>query len=236
MTECQERAEKYPSDLLIRFELGQLYFQAGKISEAIQELQKAQNNPNRRIQALTCLGQCFARRNMNDLAAKTLEKALAEKVVFDDEKMEIIYALGGVLEKMGKTEEAIEQFKQIYEVDAAFKDVGRQGGRLLRRAMSRVPARAHFPPPLFGGPDDVSGELGAEMRGDARFEPRGLAGVVALQHLRHFMQARDDGGIAVRHAQFHKFADGPQLRAQFLDQAAPCPRRFWRKRPTRWGY
>jgi tetratricopeptide (TPR) repeat protein len=124
LAECKERSEKYPNDLLIRFELGELYFNAGKTSEAIQELQKAQNNPNRRIQALSLLGQCFARRNMNDLAAKTLEKAIAEKVVFDDEKKEIIYALGVVLEKMGKPQEAIEQFKLIYEVDAAFKDVG----------------------------------------------------------------------------------------------------------------
>jgi len=123
LIECKERAEKYPNDLLIRFELGELYFNAGKTSEAIQELQKAQNNPNRRIQALTLLGQCFARRNMNDLAAKTLQKAIAEKVAFDDEKKEIIYALGVVLEKMGKPEEAIEQFKLIYEVDASFKDV-----------------------------------------------------------------------------------------------------------------
>jgi tetratricopeptide (TPR) repeat protein len=124
LTECRDRAERYPSDLLIRFELGQRYFEAGKISEAIQEFQKAQNNPNRRIQSLSYLGQCFARRNMHDLAAKTLEKALAEKLVFDDEKKDLIYALGSVLEKMGKAEAAIEQFKQIYEVDSAFKDVG----------------------------------------------------------------------------------------------------------------
>jgi tetratricopeptide (TPR) repeat protein len=126
LAECKERSEKYPNDLLIRFELGQLYFQAGKITEAIQEMQKAQNNPNRRIQALSCLGQCFARRNMNDLAAKKLEQAIAEKVVFDEEKMDITYALGSVLEKMGKKEEAIEQFKKIYEVDVSFKDVAKK--------------------------------------------------------------------------------------------------------------
>jgi hypothetical protein len=28
-----------------------------------------------------------------------------------------------VLEKMGKVEEAIEQFKQIYEIDIGYKDV-----------------------------------------------------------------------------------------------------------------
>ena len=90
LAECKQRSESYPNDLVIRFELGQLYFQAGKISEAIQEMQKAQNNPNRRIQALSILGQCFARRNMFDLAAKKLEQAVSEKQVFDEEKMEII--------------------------------------------------------------------------------------------------------------------------------------------------
>ena len=121
--ECRRRAEKYPNDLQIRFELGTLYFKAGKISDAIQEFQKAQNNPHRRIQALNYLGQCFARRGMNDLAARTLQNALKEKLVFDDEKKELLYELGIVLEKMGKTEEAIEVLKQIYEVDIGYRDV-----------------------------------------------------------------------------------------------------------------
>ncbi len=123
LNDCKERAEKYSTDLTIRFELGQLYFQVGKITEAIQEFQKAQNNAHRRVQSLTYLGRCFALRNMNDMAARSLQTALKEKQVFDDEKKDIIYALGTVLEKMGKKEEAIEQFKQIYEMDVGFRDV-----------------------------------------------------------------------------------------------------------------
>lgn len=123
LAECQARAERYPSDLQIRYELGELYFQAGKISEAIQEFQKAQSNPQRRIQSMGYLGQCFARRGMNDLASRTLQNAIKEKSGFDDEKKELIYALGSVFEKMGKTEEAIEQFKLIYETDIGYKDV-----------------------------------------------------------------------------------------------------------------
>ncbi len=123
LAECKTRADKFPSDLGIRFELGQLYYEAGQISQAIQEFQKSQNNPHRRVQSLFYLGQCFASRGMNDLAARTLQTAIKEKVVFDDEKKELIYALGCVLEKMKKTEEAIEQFKQIYEVDIGYKDV-----------------------------------------------------------------------------------------------------------------
>jgi tetratricopeptide (TPR) repeat protein len=123
LNECKSRADRYPTDLQIRFELGELYFKTGKLSEAIQEFQKAQSNPARRISSMGYLGQCFARRNMNDLAARTLQNALKEKPVFDDEKKELIYQLGSILEKMGKKEDAIEQFKQIYEVDIGYKDV-----------------------------------------------------------------------------------------------------------------
>jgi tetratricopeptide (TPR) repeat protein len=126
LADVEQRAEKYPNDLVIRFELGKLYFQTGKISEAIKEFQKAQNNPNKRIQSLSYLGQCFAQRNMNDMAVRSLQNALKEKLAFDDEKKEMIYALGVVLEKMGKKEESMDQFKQIYEVDSGYKDVAKR--------------------------------------------------------------------------------------------------------------
>jgi len=123
LSECKQRAEKYPNDLTIRFELGELYFKTGRIAEAMPEFQKAQANPNKRLQAMSYLGQCLARRGMNDMAARTLQNALKEKGVFDDEKKDLLYSLGEVLDKMGKTEEAIDQYKLIYEVDMGFKDV-----------------------------------------------------------------------------------------------------------------
>ena len=123
VTDCQKRVEKYPTDLAIRFEMGELYFQTGKISEAIQEFQKAQQNPHKRLASMSFLAQCFARRKMFDLAARTLQNAIKEKPVFDEEKKDLVYNLGCVLESMGKKEEAIEQFKLIYETDAGYKDV-----------------------------------------------------------------------------------------------------------------
>jgi len=123
VAECQKRVEKYPTDLSIRFEMGQLYFQAGKISEAIQEFQKSRGNPNKRIASMNFLAQCFAKRKMFDMAARSLQDAIKEKMVFDDEKKELIYNLGCVLEGMGKREEAVEQFKLIYETDIGYKDV-----------------------------------------------------------------------------------------------------------------
>jgi tetratricopeptide (TPR) repeat protein len=123
IADCQKRVEKYPTDLAIRYEMGVFYFQAGKIGEAIAEFQKAQGNPHKRLLAMSYLAQCFAKRKMFDLAARTLQTAIKEKLVFDDEKKDLIYNLGCVFEGMGKKEEAVEQFKQIYETDISYKDV-----------------------------------------------------------------------------------------------------------------
>jgi tetratricopeptide (TPR) repeat protein len=126
ITEAKRRVEKYPNDLQFRYELGKLYFEAGRIGEAIQEFQKSQVNPHKRIASLYYLGLSFGRRNMNDLAVKTLQTAIAEKVGFDEEKKELIYALGNAFEKMGKTAEAINEYKHIYEVDIGYKDVAQK--------------------------------------------------------------------------------------------------------------
>lgn len=126
LEECQNRAERYPTDLAIRFELGVLCFQAGKISEAIAEFQKAQQNPHKKLAAMNYLAQCYAKRKMYDIAARTFQNAIKEKPVFDNEKKELVYNLGAILETMGKKEDAIEQFKQIFEIDASYKDVGKK--------------------------------------------------------------------------------------------------------------
>jgi tetratricopeptide (TPR) repeat protein len=123
ISECQKRVEKYPTDLAIRYEMGVLYFQADKFSEAIAEFQKAQQNPHKRGPAMSYLAQCFAKRKMFDLAARTLQNAIKEKPGFDDEKKDLVYNLGCVFESMGKKEEAVEQFKIIYEMDIGYKDV-----------------------------------------------------------------------------------------------------------------
>ncbi|MCP5520624.1 MAG: tetratricopeptide repeat protein [Verrucomicrobiales bacterium] len=121
--DARQRVERYPTDLHLRYELGVLLFDAGRIGDAIAQFQKAQQHPHRRLRALFYLGQCFERRNMADLAVRTFQNALKEKQVFDEEKKELTYHLGLALEKMGRTEEAIEQFKTIYEVDISYRDV-----------------------------------------------------------------------------------------------------------------
>ncbi len=123
LQDARARVERYPTDLAIRFELGQLYLAAGRVTEAIQELHRAQALPLHRLPALGMLAKAFSRRGMDDLAVRTLQNALKEKVVFDDEKKDLIYELGVVLERLGRGAEAVDHFKQIYEVDIGYRDV-----------------------------------------------------------------------------------------------------------------
>ena len=123
VTECQKRVERYPTDLAIRYEMGALYYQIGKYSEAITEFQKAQQNPHKRLAAMNYLAKCYEKKKMFDFAARTLQNAIKEKLIFDDEKKEMTYNLGTVFESMGKKDDAIEQYKLIYEVDSGYKDV-----------------------------------------------------------------------------------------------------------------
>jgi tetratricopeptide (TPR) repeat protein len=123
---AKQLVDRYPTDLQLRFDLGKLYFESGKISEAQVEFQKAQANPNRRIQAITYLAKCFEKKNMFDLAARRLQEVVKDKLTFDEEKKDLVYTLGCVFDKMGKKEESIEQFKLIYETDMAYKDVAKR--------------------------------------------------------------------------------------------------------------
>jgi tetratricopeptide (TPR) repeat protein len=123
LSRARQLADKYSNDLQLRFEVGLIYFKHGRWSEAIQEFQKTQASPHKRIQSLNYLGQCFTRRSLHDLAVRAFQTAIREKEVFDEEKKELIYELGDAFEKMGKSAEAIEQFKLIYEVDIGYRDV-----------------------------------------------------------------------------------------------------------------
>ncbi len=123
ISECQKRVERNPTDLAIRYEMGVLYFNAGKIAEAMGEFQKSKNNPNKKVASMNYLAQCFAKRKMYPLAQQTFQDAIKEKQIFDEEKKDLVYNLGLIFEAMEKPKEANEQFEQIYAIDIGYKDV-----------------------------------------------------------------------------------------------------------------
>ncbi|MEO5721706.1 MAG: tetratricopeptide repeat protein [Chthoniobacterales bacterium] len=121
--DARKRSERNPTDLQLRFELGEQLLQAGQYREALPELQRARQNPNARLKAMNLLGLCYRELGMQDLAAKQLEEAAREILTMDAMKKEIVYNLGLVYEQMGDGGKSIECMKQIYEVDYGYRDV-----------------------------------------------------------------------------------------------------------------
>ena len=120
---ARERVERNPTDLMLRYELGEILVSMGEYREAIAELQKARQNPAVRLKAMNLLGKCYTERGMLDLAADTLSSAAAEIYQMDNTKKAILYDLGIVYEKMGDHAKSIDCMKQIYAVDYGYRDV-----------------------------------------------------------------------------------------------------------------
>jgi tetratricopeptide (TPR) repeat protein len=124
--EAHKRLERNPTDLQLRFELGEHLVNAGHFREALPELQRAKQNPNARLKAMNLLGRCYSELGMLDLAMKQFEEASKEILSMDAMKKELIYNLGLVYQRMGEREKSLSCMKQIYEVDYGYRDVSQR--------------------------------------------------------------------------------------------------------------
>ena len=121
--DARKRLDRNPTDLQLRYELGEYLTEAGDYRDALPELQRARQNPNARLKAMNLLGRCYRELGMLDLAAKQLDDAAKEMMVMDAVKKEIVYNLGLVYEQMGEAEKYIDAMKKIYEADYGYRDV-----------------------------------------------------------------------------------------------------------------
>ncbi|HEY2569781.1 MAG TPA: tetratricopeptide repeat protein [Candidatus Udaeobacter sp.] len=120
---ARERLARNPTDLQLRFELGDHLVSAGRFREAVPELQRARQNPHARLKAMNLLGCCYGELGMLDLATKQFEEAAKEILPMNAMKKEIVYNLALVYERMGESEKSLAYMKQIYEVEHGYRDV-----------------------------------------------------------------------------------------------------------------
>ena len=124
--EAKRRVDQNPTDPQLRFELGSALYKAGDFSAAIPHLQQATRNPHIRTKVLLLLGRTFRAKGMFDISIKQLSDALADLVAMDATKKEVLYEKGLIHTEMGDRDEALECFKQIYEVDYGYRDVAQR--------------------------------------------------------------------------------------------------------------
>lgn len=123
MADAERLVEKYPNDLMYRFELGLLYMKVGNIEGAVEQLQKSRGQPQRRVASLHHLGQCYQLMGLTDMAIDAFNEAIGEIPTMDGMKKELLYNLGCAYEATGDQDKATAAFKEVAKVDFGFRDV-----------------------------------------------------------------------------------------------------------------
>lgn len=121
---AERRSQAYPAEAALHFDLGAIYADAKRYDDAVKELQEAAKSPQRRTQSLALMGRCAMEQQQYEEAIKLCDEALAEMVRMDRHKFAVMYDRAHSLAQLGRNDEALAAFQEIYRNNARFKDVG----------------------------------------------------------------------------------------------------------------
>jgi tetratricopeptide (TPR) repeat protein len=131
----RRKADRYPTEMVHRFELGVRLLRAGQVEEAIRELQAARSDPRHHWRALMYLAQCFKARSNWRLARRNFEECLQHLPANEGEtRKEVLFQLAQGSAEAGDLAHAIELANELANIDFAYKDIG----RLLDEWQSRL--------------------------------------------------------------------------------------------------
>lgn len=131
LKEYGERAQNYPTDLKLKFELAKRQYQAAQFDDAIGNFQEATREPKSRSAAHLYLGRCFVKKSWMDEAMSTVEKGLELHAEADDAVgKELRYDLMTIKMAVAKEKQDLEIAKQSQELasellqtDINYKDI-----------------------------------------------------------------------------------------------------------------
>lgn len=129
----RNRCERYPNNLIFRYELAQRHQWKGDISEAIKEYQVAKHDPRKRGKCLINLGECFRGIKQYHLAMNHFEQAAQEIPDRDQDEKKLAYYRAGKL-AMGLKDlpKAEKYLTTLASMDYTYRDVSDLLERLHR--------------------------------------------------------------------------------------------------------
>jgi tetratricopeptide (TPR) repeat protein len=120
------KADRFPTDLGHRMELGTRLLKADLIEEAISELQLAKKDEKLKWKAAMLLGMSFKRRNNWRLAQRNFEDALAAVPLSDElARKELLYQLASGCAENGDLARAVDLGHELANLDFSFKNIGK---------------------------------------------------------------------------------------------------------------
>ena len=118
------RAERYPTNLAFKHELGLRYQALGDYKQAIAQFQSARNDPRRRGMCLLALGECFQQIGQGRLAMDHYNQAVAEIPDREiDNKKLALYRAGWLALRLKDQAAARKHLTALANLDFAYKDV-----------------------------------------------------------------------------------------------------------------
>lgn len=121
----RRKAERFPTDVSYRFELGVRLFKLGQIDEAIKTLQTVRTDPRHQARALVYLGFCFKQRNNWRLAQRNFEEALkALSPAENSLRKELLFQLACGCADAGDLARAVDLACELANLDFGYKNIG----------------------------------------------------------------------------------------------------------------
>ena len=156
------RVERYPNNLIFKYELGYRYMKTRRYAEAIRELQTAKNDPRRRGLCMLVLGECFQQIKRYELAKRHYEAAILEIPEHDsDNKKKALYLVGRLTLGLGELEPAEKHLSALAALDFTYKDVAKLLDKVAKlrenlesgKPQSKPPEKTEDKPETDGGGD-----------------------------------------------------------------------------------
>ena len=118
-----KRAQTFPNDVQVQFDLGEFYFETGDVANSKEIFTKLVDFPQKRRASLVYLGRCALIEKDFARAVECLDAALAEMYRMDRYRREALYYLGNACEGAGDNARALKCYQDIEASVAGYRDV-----------------------------------------------------------------------------------------------------------------
>jgi tetratricopeptide (TPR) repeat protein len=117
--EQQVKSDDYDT----HYNLGIAYKEMMLMEPAVEEFKKAMVDPERTLECCSMLSICEQAVGNTDGAIDWLQKGIATPGFPPEDSIGLRYDLGEILLQLGRTNEAVEQFQRVYDMDPEYREV-----------------------------------------------------------------------------------------------------------------
>lgn len=128
----EDRAQHYPTDLKVKYELALRYFHAKRYDDAIPIFQQSRADARLRTQSRLYIGRCFFAKEFHDQAIEVLKRAIDEmEIRTGSVANDVNYWLGRALEASGDLDGARKAYGYLIQQDYNYRDARQRLEKLV---------------------------------------------------------------------------------------------------------